>query len=301
MPSPATTATIFFLACVLVISFILDKLFTALAIGGFAKTASFHTWIAFMSASAAVGVVVFLTGLAQVTRNVKADRARPIGRKTPLWPYIVGLVVIVGITVLLLFTLTGGSGFTVPILGWQDFWRYLIPATAAVAVAPWVICVWWTHDELARLGPVLRGDKLDSEGMLKELQTAWTDIEHSTGALVATVTAGVLTTGALRLAVIDGKVPNPPTEADILKSGLLFAGIVAVAVAPLILAYRRKASEFLERRYPPKDRADDKDAADVLAGQLHLDVGPLRSPWALMAILTPVLTAALAAYLPGLT
>jgi hypothetical protein len=95
-------------------------------------------------------------------------------------------------------------------------------------------------------------------------------------------------------------VTNPPTEADVLRYGLFFGVLVATVVVPLILAYRRRASEFVDLVHKPIDRYDEKDQADILAEMLHLNEGPLRSPWALIGVLTPVVTGALAAYLPGI-
>ena len=118
------------------------------------------------------------------------------------------------------------------------------------------------------------------------------------------MSVGTLTTGALRLAIKADRSDDPatkvPTEADVLAYGLFFAALVAAVVVPLVLSYRRRARAFLDAVDLPENRVVESDKAAVLAELLHLDTGPLVSPWALISVLTPVVASALAVYLPGL-
>jgi hypothetical protein len=298
-PSSALV-TVLFVAGVLLASVALDWFISNRAEPGFASGAAYYTWIGLMALTAAICMVVLAAGWVHCSRHCAPSAARYDGQKTRIWPYIIALALLtVFIGSLMLVLSGGGRGFDVPVENWEA-WRVVIPVFAIACVAPWVVCVWWTHDELARLKPVLQDPaSLNRERMLDAFRAAWTGIERSTGALAATVTAGILTTGALRLALI-GHVASPPTEADVLRYGLFFGVLVATVVVPLILAYRRRASEFLNLVHQPINRCDEKDEADVLAQMLHLDEGPLRSPWALIGVLTPVVTGALAAYLPGI-
>lgn len=292
--------TVLFVAGVLVVSLLLDWFIANRASPGFASGAAYYTWIGLMALTTAICGVVLAAGWVHYSRHCAPPVARYDEHKTSIWPYVGALVLLtVSIGMLMLVLSGGGRGFDVPVENWEE-WRVVIPVGAIVCVAPWVVCVWWTHDELARLKPVLRDQaNVDTARMLDALRAAWTGIERSTGALAVTVTAGILTTGALRLALI-GHVPQPPTEADVLRYGLFFGVLVATVVVPLILAYRRRASDFLNLVHPPINRFDEKEEAEVLAQMLHLDEGPLRSPWALLGVLTPVVTGALAAYLPGI-
>ncbi len=90
-----------------------------------------------------------------------------------------------------------------------------------------------------------------------------------------------------------------PDTASVLVYGLFFAAFVATVVT-LLLAFRRRAHEWVDARYPPSRRVTSEPEVTAVESMLHLAEGPLRSPWALVSVLAPVVTGALAAYVPEL-
>ena len=234
----------------------------------------------------------------------------------------------------LMLLLGGGDGFEVALGPWEVM-RVVIPTLGVLAAVPWIITVWWTHDDLARLreevdseaAPVSTSPAVDPaaqaghtaasspplpqhKDQLRRLLEAWTSIERSTGAMAAIVSVGVLTTGALRLAIEADTSDDPagkvPSEGDVLAYGLFFAVLVATVVVPLILSYRRRAGAFVEMVYLPENRETESEKAAMLAELLHLNTGPLVSPWALISVssrqsspaLSPCTYRGLAAELP---
>jgi hypothetical protein len=255
-------------------------------------------------------------------------------RRRRLVGYAIGAVLLSLSVLGLLVLLGGGGGFEVRLGAWPVL-RAVIPMLGVAAATPWAVCVWWTHDEIAALrtqlpelvtgrkGAVESAQSLQVVDMaeaqhppplpgepLQRLGDTWRTTEQATGALAAIVATGVLATGALRLAIDAdherctkarcGSLPDVPSDQDVLVYGLFFAVVVATVVVPLLLAHRRCATEFVDLVFPPRERLETSDQAATLASLVHLDSGPLQSPWAILGILTPVLIGALAVYVPGL-
>lgn len=295
--------------------------------GEFAETAQFRTWAGFGGMTAAIWAVAFVAGHFHIsgiaTLAQSGERRKHPYRNYGLQAF--GLAVLV---LGLMLLLGGGDGFEVALGPWEVM-RVVIPTLGVLAAVPWIITVWWTHDDLARLreevdseaAPVSTSPAVDPaaqaghaaasspslpqhKDQLRRLLEAWTSIERSTGAMAAIVSVGVLTTGALRLAIEADTSDDPagkvPSEGDVLAYGLFFAVLVATVVVPLILSYRRRAGAFVEMVYLPENRETESEKAAMLAELLHLNTGPLVSPWALISVVTPVVASALAVYLPGL-
>jgi hypothetical protein len=66
------------------------------------------------------------------------------------------------------------------------------------------------------------------------------------------------------------------------------------------MAYRSVARQCLEGSITEPPNKDDKDKFEWQEALLHLDIGVLRSPITALTVFTPLITAALAAYLPDL-
>jgi hypothetical protein len=121
--------------------------------------------------------------------------------------------------------------------------------------------------------------------------------------LLIVVTGAVLTSGALRAAL----VPHYTSEEDFPESaivlyGAFFAVMLAFAVIPLLMAWRAAARELLDSAYPFTTRTSaEGDAARArLAARLDLDGSLFSSPIALSSILAPLVTSALAVFVPQL-
>ena len=109
------------------------------------------------------------------------------------------------------------------------------------------------------------------------------------GKLLIVVTGAVLTSGALRAAL----VPDYTSEEDFPESaivlyGAFFAVMLAFAVIPLLMAWRAAARELLDSAYPFTTRTSaEGDAARArLAARLDLDSSlfryhrsPCRASW----------------------
>jgi hypothetical protein len=117
------------------------------------------------------------------------------------------------------------------------------------------------------------------------------------------VTPAVLTTGALRLALVPDYVSEtdfPPLS--VILYGLFFAVFVAAAILPMVLVWRSRARELVGYLEPlPTDGKPTPEFAQSrtrLEEFLHLDIGYLRSPITALGILAPVVTAAITALIP---
>jgi hypothetical protein len=102
-------------------------------------------------------------------------------------------------------------------------------------------------------------------------------------------------------------VPDYLSEEDfpdsaIVLYGAFFAVMLAFAVIPLLTAWRVAAKELLDSAYPVSTRttAEDDAARARLAARLDLDGSLFRSPIALSSILAPLVTSALAVFVPQL-
>jgi hypothetical protein len=181
-----------------------------------------------------------------------------------------------------------------------------------VTAAPWVLAVWQAHHRVRALAADIRAVATTARqetaapvrAVVHALQDVWRTIERCTIALVLLVTTAVFTSGALRNALTAKVIPAEdfPTSA-VLGYGALFAAILAAAVLPLVAAWRSRAAALVDAALPlPHDRLPDEEWAanrGRLEKVLHLDVPVLRNPLVGLTVLAPLLTALIAAYLPG--
>jgi uncharacterized protein YpmS len=146
------------------------------------------------------------------------------------------------------------------------------------------------------------GEKAEVQKIMSQLISTWEDVQNVTVPLSLVVTPAVLTTGALRLAVVPKPVSNVNFPAlSVMLYGLFFAMFVAAAVIPMVLSWRSRARELVDLMEPlPKDNKITEVIArrSSLEKFLQLDVGYLRSPITLLGILAPFVTAAVTALIP---
>jgi len=162
---------------------------------------------------------------------------------------------------------------------------------------------------------------------LRQLKATWEVIVAVALAFAGFVAAAIVPTGALRnlwlsqtppvpvdgqpweLAMWDKQVEQlqPNLEAtfpasDVLSYGAFFGLLSAVLVIPLVMAWRSSAKKLVADTYPcpAGDPAEEKCIASRgrLEADLNLSTTVLRNPLTVLTILTPLVTAALAAFLP---
>ncbi len=176
-------------------------------------TDAFTVWSGFAGLTAAVWTVALATG----THHVRAFRAetRELGAVTSsprrLTLTAVARAVVIGVT---LWLFGGKGGFDVPVVGWEVV-RLVPPLIGVVAALPWVVTVWSTHEALGamrdreRVAVPHRARGITSRAQwnrdVRLLRGCWRCIERSTGGLSVIVVVGIVTTGAVRSAIEEGR------------------------------------------------------------------------------------------------
>ena len=291
----------------------------------FVNSFGYRLWAAMGALSGTLWVVLFIAGQHENRAFGKDPDVEgwKSGDSRAKWLLYVLFIILGG---LLLWAIQSGTRPPIPI-GWWDPWSYALPFAFAVAAGPWVLLVWRAHEQLHQVDT----GSLSSIGRLTSI---WSHIENSMLALSLLVTSGALTTGALRIAVTakarpaaGGKLepfikPEDYPASGVLLYGAFFTILLAVAVFPLVFAWRGKARCLVDRLAPvefdlaPNDAVageatDDKpskagagEAADdkrsKLEKHLHLDAGLFQSPLTALSVITPLLTSVLAVFIPEL-
>lgn len=169
---------------------------------------------------------------------------------------------------------------------------------------PWLVLVWVLQHHLTTM---CESDAISTA----ELRKLWDFLNAIVFAFAVFVVLALITTGALRAAYFAG--PKDPAQdkqgpefpsTDVLTYGAYFAILLTAIALPMVLAYRaaarRKVAQSVNLDVGLAELKNTKEGLDALEGLLHLDVGVLRSPVTSLAVFTPLITAALAAYVPAL-
>jgi hypothetical protein len=173
-----------------------------------------------------------------------------------------------------------------------------------LAAVPWLVLVWLLQRHLT--AEAAQASPLST----KDLRRLWEVLNSIVLAFAVFVVLALVPTGALRAAYFAGsKDPaadkNGPEfpSSQVLLYGAFFAVLLSAIALPMVSAWRSAARKRLAHGYPlekdPPD-ANAKEGLDRAEALLHLDVGVLRSPITALTVFTPLVTAALAAYLPDL-
>ncbi|MEU4194777.1 hypothetical protein AB0E69_22950 [Kribbella sp. NPDC026611] len=204
----------------------------------------------------------------------------------------------------------------------QDLRMHLLFWAALVATAPWLTIVWLAHAECRDLATLRRRPSIaeareyalamddrtrDPELVnqaIVQVQKLWQLLKMCSGAFALGVVAAVASAGALRGAFVD-TYPDRAHEfppANVLLYGVLFTLGLAVIAVPLAVAWRNRAAQLLDHACPlPADGQPTQEweqEARRVATLLHLDLPYVRNPLYLLAVGTPLLVSALAAFLP---
>ncbi len=134
----------------------------------------------------------------------------------------------------------------------------------------------------------------------------WRLLTACVTAFAVTVVAAIVNSGALRASFLAAHPARgaefPP--ANVLFYGAFFAVILAVITIPLVATWRSCAFSVVERTWPLPADGQPTDAWFSARAQLekllHLDVPLIRNPLTALSIFVPLITAALAAFIPQL-
>jgi hypothetical protein len=231
--------------------------------------------------------------------------------------YLIAAAFVVALIALLI--MAGGGSADIPVNGLVIRTRAVLFA-GMLAVIPWLALVWLAQAECHDLRAALTSPpgKLDAEvgaagaggtiptALNARLLQLWKLLTTCVTAFAVAVVAAIVNSGALRASFLNA---HPARSADFPPSNVLFYGaffavILSVITIPLVAAWRGCAATAVERTCPlPPDGQPTDDwvsARERLEKLLHLDVPLLRNPLTALSIFVPLITAALAAFIPQL-
>jgi hypothetical protein len=227
---------------------------------------------------------------------------------------------VVGVATLIAGRILGGSGNPDLPVNNLEFRVLAVLLPALVAAVPWLVLVWLAHDtcrllrdRIVSLPPIPLGSAKTDDGdagipphreVNSQLLRLWDLLVLCVGAFALGVVTAIVASSTLRATFISAH-PDRSDEfpaVNVLYYGALFALLASVLTVPLIAAWRGCAREVVEQTYPlPADGQPSEEwtaARARLETLLHLDVSLLRNPLTVLTILSPLLTSALAAFLP---
>jgi hypothetical protein len=235
------------------------------------------------------------------------------------WVYVAIAAAAIGVFFFTL-SLTGGRFPDVPVKSLVIRLRAVL-LTGMVASVPWLALVWLAHeachalhDRIESLSPITtKPAKSDSRAeptpyreVITQLLNLWRLLVLCVGGFALGVVAAIVTSGALRAAFIAAH-PDRGKEfpaVNVLYYGALFAVLLSVLAVPLAASWRSCARGVVDHAYPlPPDGQPTEEwvaSRARLEVLLHLDVSLLRNPLTALTILSPLLTGALAAFIPEL-
>jgi len=272
----------------------------------FVEGDEFQVWMLVAAASVLLWLVVLMRGRGVLRTLMR--RAPEEARRITLRDWFVhgcGLAALTIAVVSVTSGLGGQEAPDVPIEHWRAI-TWVLLVVAGVAVLPWIVGVWMTHEQLQASKPRLKsltqpGEEADGE--LERLRGSWRFIERAVLFLLAVVVSATVMTGALRVALVPEEVEESAFAAsDVILYGAFFACVSAIVVLPLVASWRAKAFLLLDQVFPVTSRmtADQADARARLASALNLDVSMFRSPLTVLGVLSPLLTSVLAVFVPQL-
>ncbi|TDU88015.1 hypothetical protein EV138_1554 [Kribbella voronezhensis] len=270
---------------------------------------------------AAAAILLFL-GMLMTAARVLGDGSDWGLVATPRrrWTYVAVAATAIAVFFALL-SLAGGRFPDVPVKDLVVRLRAVLLA-GMIAAVPWLALVWLAHetchalqDRIAELAPIRKapGEVVASgiesakyRDLIAQLLNLWKLLLLCVGGFALGVIAAIVTSGALRAAFLAAH----PERADefpavnVLYYGALFAVLLSVLAVPLAASWRSCARGVVEQAYPlPADGQPTEEwvsSRSRLEALLHLDVSLLRNPLTALTILSPLLTGALAAFIPEL-
>ncbi|MFA9431132.1 hypothetical protein [Egicoccus sp. AB-alg2] len=286
----------------------------------FAATVEFHIWALALAATVALWVVIAAV-VGQAVRRVFPDRGRG---------WFVGAASCYGLLILALMgglSLAGGGPVN-PLHAARVKVLFLVGLIMALGF-PAVAGLWCTQ---ARLGQFARflplvprvavpasatgGDVASEPTPTAAAASAEVDRAHCASQLVGLrrltqriltavsigISAGVVSTGALRNALLSSGAATPETFPSywVLAYGALFTGLFAIVFVPTFVEWRGVAARLVDEAFPippdgiPGDPWHEGRAS--MSKMLQLDVSPLRALGPLAGVLAPVATSLAAVF-----
>jgi hypothetical protein len=264
------------------------------------KSVQWSVWKLTVASGLTLSIVISRQGVLRLkdlnltTDKISESPSAPT--QQPLWGYLLAAL-------LLAVLMLGFLSAIIPERTWSSprNMNLRVPTAiwiAGAAVVPWLALVWLAYRAAWQWG---------AEPHLDKLLALWDLLNECVVAFTTFVVIALISTGALRNAWF-ASIPKPSDQTfpatDVLFFGAFFAAGLAAITVPLVAAWRRKAEHLLNTEYP-LDKASDVtketiESRERLEGVLHLDVSLLRSPLTAFSIFTPLITAALAAFIPEL-
>jgi hypothetical protein len=264
------------------------------------KSVQWSVWKLTAASGLTLSIVISRQGVRRLkdlnltTEKISESPSAPT--QEPLWGYLLAALLL---TVLML----GFLSAIIPKRTWSSpsNMNLRVPTAiwiAGAAVVPWLALVWLAYRAAWQWG---------AEPHLDKLLALWDLLNECVVAFTTFVVIALISTGALRNAWF-ASIPKPSDQTfpatDVLFFGAFFAAGLAAITVPLVAAWRRKAQHLLDTECPLVKASDVTketiESRERLEGVLHLDVSLLRSPLTAFSIFTPLITAALAAFIPEL-
>jgi hypothetical protein len=303
--SPAVTTVGYLVAVVLVFLGITQFAERNATNERFLNSMPFRIWIGLAAVSVGMWLALLSRGLAAI-RALEG----PWRRRKAWWLSNLGGYVAVVLVCAALLAIGQSAPLGIPVTGWAWLIRVLL-AVGAIAVAPWILLVWLAHEQVRNLPE--KTERIPCEGeeqaseinsVVADLLDIWKVIQNCALALALGLSPAILNTGALRLALIDSAVIKeeqfPPYA--VLTYAAPFAAVVAAAILPLVVGYRRQAFALIDKALGAPESGVPTQAWDEdrqrLEARLNVATGVLRNPITALSLLTPFATAALAAFVP---
>jgi hypothetical protein len=290
-------------------------------------TREWQVWIATVSAGLAVAIVLALHGIFRLARipGRWPDRAK-VG-----W-WTVGLYA----GAALIWVLMLGRAVKELVHDPRSWpfdmeWRLeFVPTVGLLCAIPWLALTWLCHKAVhpyrisrhALRETVQDANKssrslTDTNDDIAALQQIWSQIVAIALALAVLVAVSLIPTGALRnlwlskdvkgatdeeTKAIMKRLEESFTTTDVLLYGAMWALVAAVVVIPLVASWRASAQSVIDAAYPPDTTTATNTVAlttrQSLESMLNLSSGILRNPLTVLTVATPLVTAALAAFVP---
>lgn len=261
----------------------------------FVQSLPWITWKAVAALCACVAGSLLITGIA----HLRSLRAAHPGR------YVLAAVAFAFGVAFVISSVASGQGQLLPVNHFEWRTRALLILAAAAAV-PWIASVWLIHLAVRDTKQDMLGGGLDvAKPKLEGLSELWRQISAAVVAFAAFVGIALLPTGALRSAAKAHQIYSAePTQTTVLLYGAFFAVALTAVTLPLIGSWRT-AGRILVDKVEPVASTDDLTEERVerratLQAYLGLDKGILRSPLTAVSVLTPLITAVLATFIPEL-
>ncbi len=269
----------------------------------------------------AIAVVVFVVLFAYSIRILRRAEDWGLTASARRTRGYLGAAVLVVAAIAVVILLSGGS-LAIPVNGLIIRTRAVL-AVGMIMSVPWLALVWLAQAECHDLARGLadpsdeapgQGLPLDALAALAALPGAlsarmlllWRLLVTCVTAFAIAVVAAIVNSGALRASFLQAH-PGRSAEfppANVLFYGAFFAIILSVITIPLVAAWRSCAFALIDRTHPLP--ADGQPTEEWVSGRarleklLHLDVPLLRNPLTALSVFVPLITAALAAFIPQL-